>query len=267
MNGDHVPEAVEPPPGCATADDDHADVPEFEGPAWGTSHTVRMDGGPSAGASGTDRNVAAGQAERVRRTDAPLRGFAALGTEDLYAPRAVAEPVPLPDVPTTREPSSSDEATRCDPIPGCAEVSTALVLGSETGVLEADVYQRILGDELRMLRRRCGWTRKELQRRLPSDISVQTLATYELGTRQCSVVRLAELCFAMDELPQRLIARVHQHVVDESGNIRANLRSLATLDEPNLVPLRRWAEDRLRQSGASEDVRLDLAAVCRMAEL
>ncbi|MFB9691355.1 helix-turn-helix domain-containing protein [Amycolatopsis plumensis] len=140
--------------------------------------------------------------------------------------------------------------------------------GAEVGALDADVYQRILGDELRMLRRRRGWTRKELQRQLPSGISVQTLATYELGSRQCSVVRLAELCLAMGELPQHLIARVHQRVVvDGPGHVRVNLRCHVTLVEPHFVPLRRWAEDRLRQPGACEDVQLDLAALCRMAEL
>lgn len=120
-----------------------------------------------------------------------------------------------------------------------------------------------------MLRRRRGWTRKELQRQLPSGISVQTLATYKLGFRQCSVVRLAELCLAMDELPQHLLARVHHRVVvvDEPGHVRVNLRSLTTLVEPHLAPLRRWAEDRLRRPGAGEDVQLDLAALCRMAEL
>ncbi|OXM60012.1 helix-turn-helix domain-containing protein [Amycolatopsis vastitatis] len=142
------------------------------------------------------------------------------------------------------------------------------MLGSEAGVVDADVYQRILGEELRMLRRRCGWTRKDLQRQLPSGISVQTLATYELGSRQCSVVRLVELCLAMDELPQHLIARVHQRVVvDEPGHIRVNLRSLAALVEPHLEPLRRWAEDRLRQPGSGEEIRLELGALYRMAEL
>jgi DNA-binding XRE family transcriptional regulator len=208
------------------------------------------------------------QVERVRWPDAPLRGFAALGTENLHAPRVLAEPDPLPDAPTRRKPSSSEETTPWDTGPGGSEISTAMVLGSEAGVFDADVYQRILGDELRMLRRRCGWTRKELQRQLPSGISVQTLATYELGSRQCSVVRLVELCLAMDELPQHLIARVHRRVaVDEPGHITVNLRSLATLVEPHLVPLCRWAEDRLRQPGAGEDVQLDLAALYRMAEL
>ena len=57
---------------------------------------------------------------------------------------------------------------------------------------------RVLGDEIRQARKACGWTRKQLQAYLPTRISVQTLATYELGTRQCSVARLVELCDAMN---------------------------------------------------------------------
>lgn len=60
-------------------------------------------------------------------------------------------------------------------------------------MIDTDAYQRILGEELRKLRTERGWTRKELGEKLQSGISLQTLATYELGTRQCSVVRLAEL--------------------------------------------------------------------------
>ncbi|MBB4688893.1 transcriptional regulator with XRE-family HTH domain [Amycolatopsis jiangsuensis] len=116
--------------------------------------------------------------------------------------------------------------------------------------IDAEHYQRVLGDELRKLRRGRGWTRKELNQHLQSEISLQTLATYELGTRQCSVVRLVELCVAMDELPQDLLAKVHRRVfVEEPGRIRVDLRRVITEAGPELNPLRRWAEGRLRQSG------------------
>ncbi|PRX49309.1 helix-turn-helix protein [Prauserella shujinwangii] len=134
-------------------------------------------------------------------------------------------------------------------------------------LIDADAYQRVLGEELRKLRKRRGWTRKELNERLQSDISLQTLATYELGTRQCSVVRLVELCLAMDEQPQDLLARVHRRVfTDEPGRIRLNLTRVVADDQPELLPLRRWAEDRLGQA-SSPEVQLDLSALDRMAEL
>ncbi|QRP50627.1 helix-turn-helix domain-containing protein [Amycolatopsis sp. FDAARGOS 1241] len=140
-------------------------------------------------------------------------------------------------------------------------------------VIDAEHYQRILGDELRKLRRRRGWTRKELNTHLQSEISLQTLATYELGTRQCSVVRLVELCVAMDELPQDLLAKVHRRVfVEEPGRVRVDLNRVVAEAAPELLPLRRWAEDRLRRTpepgaGSGSEVSLDLPALERMAEL
>lgn len=134
-------------------------------------------------------------------------------------------------------------------------------------LIDADAYQRVLGDELRKLRKRRGWTRKELNQRLQSEISLQTLATYELGTRHCSVVRLVELCVAMEEPPQDLLARVHHRVFgDDPGQVRVNLARVAEDDSPELSPLRRWAEDRLRQS-SSPEIQLDRSALERMAEL
>lgn len=137
-------------------------------------------------------------------------------------------------------------------------------------LIDAEEYQRILGDELRKLRRSRGWTRKELNQHLQSEISLQTLATYELGTRQCSVVRLVELCVAMDELPQDLLAKVHRRVfLDEPGRVRVDLRKVVADAQVDLLPLRRWAEDRLRQAGdlGGGEVALDLPALERMAEL
>src|SRR5690606_17619059 len=49
--------------------------------------------------------------------------------------------------------------------------------------VNGELYQQALGEELRLLRNRRGWTRKQLNQHLQSDISLQTLATYELGTR------------------------------------------------------------------------------------
>ncbi|RZQ60062.1 helix-turn-helix domain-containing protein [Amycolatopsis suaedae] len=134
--------------------------------------------------------------------------------------------------------------------------------------IDGDIYQRVLGEELRKLRRRRGWTRKELNQHLQSDISLQTLATYELGTRHCSVVRLVELCLAMDELPQNLLARVHRRVfTDEPGRLRIDLDRVVADDQPELLPLRRWAQGRLSQADGAREVMLDSGAIERLAEL
>jgi transcriptional regulator with XRE-family HTH domain len=137
--------------------------------------------------------------------------------------------------------------------------------------LDVATYQRVLGDEIRRLRKQRGWTRKDLNERLQSEISLQTLATYELGTRQCSVVRFVEICIALDELPHELLARVHERVFTTVpvGRIRIDLRKIARDREPELLPLRRWAIGRLAEEPGPQDaeVHLDIAALERMAEL
>lgn len=136
-------------------------------------------------------------------------------------------------------------------------------------LIDADAFQRVLGEELRKLRRQRGWTRKELNERLQSEISLQTLATYELGTRHCSVVRLVELCMALGEPPQDLLGRVHRRVFgngEDPGQVRVNLAVVVADDSPGLSPLRRWAEDRLKRSNSPE-IQLDRSALERMAEL
>ncbi len=138
--------------------------------------------------------------------------------------------------------------------------------------LDTANYQRVLGDELRRLRKQRGWTRRDLNRRLQSDISLQTLATYELGTRQCSVVRLVEICLALDEVPHELMARVHQRVFSDSpvGRIRIDLHKVVRDAQPELLPLRRWAKGRIAELNSTPgpaDVSLDISALERMAEL
>lgn len=137
--------------------------------------------------------------------------------------------------------------------------------------IDAAAVQRVLGDELRRVRKQRGWTRRELRQHLGSTVSLQTLATYELGTRQCSVVRLVELCVAMDVLPQDLLARVHDRVFshERPGQIRVDLTRVVHDQQPELLPLRRWAQDRLGQlePGSSPEIHLDLPALERMAEL
>lgn len=135
--------------------------------------------------------------------------------------------------------------------------------------LDQAVYQRVLGDEIRRLRKRRGWTRKDLNDRLQSEISLQTLATYELGTRQLSVVRFVEICVALDELPHELMARVHARVfIETPGNsVQLDLSHLAAEDDPALWPVRRWAADKLRADPRVTTVTVDRAALAFLATL
>lgn len=140
--------------------------------------------------------------------------------------------------------------------------------------LDPDEYQHVLGEELRELRNRKGWTRKDLSERLDSEISQQTLATYELGTRHCSVVRLVELCLAMGEQPQELLARVQRRLFPQQpGGVRVSLRALTELDGAEFAPLRRWSLGRLHQAStyadesATDAVLLDPHALHWLAQL
>ncbi|MEU0880376.1 helix-turn-helix transcriptional regulator [Lentzea sp. NPDC005914] len=139
------------------------------------------------------------------------------------------------------------------------------------GQIDTAAYQRVLGDEIRSLRKQRGWTRKELNKRLQTEISLQTLATYELGTRQCSVVRLVEICHALDVPAHTVLARVHERFFGDtpSGHLTLNLAAVAATDNPRLVPLKRWATGRLHAlpPGASPEVHLDLPALENMAQL
>ncbi|CRK62205.1 hypothetical protein [Alloactinosynnema sp. L-07] len=137
--------------------------------------------------------------------------------------------------------------------------------------IDAVTYQRVLGDEIRRLRKQRGWTRKDLNGRLQSEISLQTLATYELGTRQCSVVRFVEICLALEEHPHDLMARVHDRVFAGKalGGIKVDLRTIVRHQAQDLMPLRRWAAERLAEhtGPAPAEVHLDISAIERMAEL
>ncbi len=137
-------------------------------------------------------------------------------------------------------------------------------------------YQRLLGEELRTARRALGWNRRDLQRQLDGEVSLQTLATYELGSRACTVRRLVELCMAMGQPPHELLERAHRRACggEASGSVTVALASLATAPEPDdtpeLTPLRRWAAGRIAAARAPERITLDppaleqLSVLCRL---
>ncbi|MFC9250646.1 helix-turn-helix domain-containing protein [Amycolatopsis thailandensis] len=134
-------------------------------------------------------------------------------------------------------------------------------------MFDVGLYQKILGDELRRARKRAGLTRLQLRNRLVAsdvDISVQTLATYELATRHCTVVRLAELCQALDQLPEELLTRV-RHRLFAGDRLVIPLGRIVETRHPDLLPLRRWAE--VVVAGGMDAVRFDVDMLDRMAEL
>ncbi|MGB3438019.1 MAG: helix-turn-helix transcriptional regulator [Actinophytocola sp.] len=129
---------------------------------------------------------------------------------------------------------------------------------------------RVLGDELLSLRRGHGWTRRDLLERSGLDIALQTLATYELGTRQCTVVRLWELMEAMEEPLDELVIRVMQRIGEQQvSGLIVDLRAAARTTMTDLGPFKAWARVRLRTSPESQTpfVRLGRAALEALAKV
>jgi transcriptional regulator with XRE-family HTH domain len=58
---------------------------------------------------------------------------------------------------------------------------------------QAQRFQEALGDQLRQARSNLRLTRQEVLQQLGLGLSTQTLASYELGNRRISVIRLIEL--------------------------------------------------------------------------
>ncbi|WP_084794808.1 helix-turn-helix domain-containing protein [Actinokineospora bangkokensis] len=134
--------------------------------------------------------------------------------------------------------------------------------------MDGVAYQRALGRELQQMRMRRRWTRAQLVRRLPVELSAQALASYETGTRSCTVVRFVELCMALETSPHDLLERVHDQVSrdDHPASLKVDLTRLALDDRQPLAPARRWAAAEVgRQAGGSRD--LDLSALESLAAL
>jgi transcriptional regulator with XRE-family HTH domain len=125
-----------------------------------------------------------------------------------------------------------------------------------------DRLAQTLGNELRTARTQRGWTRKQMRAHLTSDntdgsendeVSQQTLATYELGTRRISVERLVELCAVLGQSPDQLLLRAITGAIgtDHADRVEVDLSTLARTGDPRLQHLRRWAAVRVRQRPAS----------------
>lgn len=128
-----------------------------------------------------------------------------------------------------------------------------------------DQYRRTVGDELRALRKRRGWTRKQLAARLPNGFALQTLASYEQGTRALVVSRLHELCRALDGRPSDVLARVEHRLYGYPGVLWMDLATLAATSGKTLEPARAWARIQLGQPDAEHVVAMTYDAVAALA--
>lgn len=112
-------------------------------------------------------------------------------------------------------------------------------------------FMRVLGDEIRRVRKARGWTREGLRDRLDdNDISLQTLATYELGTRKITVVRLVDITETLGTTAAEVLRRTCERLSDEPAAAMGwtiDLPAAANLDAAELAPLARWANLRLAE--------------------
>ncbi|MGQ0841003.1 helix-turn-helix domain-containing protein [Actinokineospora sp.] len=131
-----------------------------------------------------------------------------------------------------------------------------------------DDIARAVGHELRRARDAAGWTRSDLVAKLPSDIHVQTLATYEQGVRHCTVARLVEICRALGVPAAELLSLALQRAAVDLHRVelRVDLRAVARDRRTELEPLRAWARHRLDDDADGTGVaRLDPVVIHEMA--
>jgi transcriptional regulator with XRE-family HTH domain len=137
---------------------------------------------------------------------------------------------------------------------------------------QAQRFQEALGDQLRQARSNLRLTRQDVLQRLGLGLSAQTLASYELGNRRISVIRLIELADVLGVSALELLARGLRRVsrVEPPVSVlRVDLAAVVRDRTPELAPLRRWALSRLQSLPDRADtvVRLEPGAVRYLAEI
>lgn len=147
---------------------------------------------------------------------------------------------------------------------------------TDDGQDEADnniiIFIRALGEELRRARSGVGLTQSELVNLMPSDIHVQTLATYERGIRQCTVGRFIEICrvlgVAASDVLDLAMQRARLEVDLQIIGVQVDLHALVRDKQPELEPLRQWARNRLAsESGITGIARIDWISVQELGTL
>ncbi|MGX7829643.1 helix-turn-helix domain-containing protein [Actinokineospora sp. 24-640] len=97
---------------------------------------------------------------------------------------------------------------------------------------------RAVGQEIRRARSALGWTRADLVERMDSDMHVQTIASYEQGTRHCTVARLVEISRALGTVAPELFAFALQRAeidLDRTG-VRVDLHAITGDHRAELAP-------------------------------
>jgi hypothetical protein len=135
--------------------------------------------------------------------------------------------------------------------------------------LDGDAFRRVLGDELRAVRQARGLNRKHVAPRL-DQVSLQALATWELGTRNMPIARFVEICLELEASPMEVLQHAYERLFPETAATwTVDLTDAARLNHAELAPLRNWAASRLRflPLCARRTVHLDQAAIEALAAL
>ncbi|TDV52460.1 helix-turn-helix domain-containing protein [Actinophytocola oryzae] len=108
---------------------------------------------------------------------------------------------------------------------------------------------RAVGEELRRLREARGLSRAQFVGLLPSGIGDRTLLSYEHGTRQLTLMRFAELSWALEVEAPILFARGLQRarVLVEHLTLTVDLLALLVDTRVTFRPLAQWARNTLNE--------------------
>ncbi|HEX7660179.1 MAG TPA: helix-turn-helix transcriptional regulator [Pseudonocardiaceae bacterium] len=133
-------------------------------------------------------------------------------------------------------------------------------------------WVRLLGVELRKARDERGWTRQQVVDRAGLGMAVQTLASYENGTRAMPTPVLFELAETLGVTPDQLVADTYRQARPADALV-LDVKGLAADGRPRLAPAQAWAASRLHHQRHPGPLRLiltepalnHLAALCGVA--
>lgn len=104
------------------------------------------------------------------------------------------------------------------------------------------LFDRLVGAQLKALRRQRGLGRVELGQSLQPPVVEKTVAQYERAERTLSLRRFAQICSRLDVAPHELLDLAQRHVASASS-IVLRVADLAHSRAPELEGLRAWAAE------------------------